>query len=460
MKSQKVIHRFFLLFLPFMLTGCYTQFQTFDQFPVEDRGYSSNYSWDEYKQEATSEREYQKEAVDPEAEALERELALQEMDIYFQDYETKRWYEEHYANKLFWEGYDAGYDDGYTDGWVNAGYFPYSARYSFNRHRFLRGYTGAFAYYDFYHYPGFYSSFWYDYGGYYGGGFYAGFYGNQWGYYSPYYNHGYWGNPYYNYHVAYNRYNWSKKYRRDADLYRKGPRNSGLVNRGDYRTRGSNGLKSGNSGDIRTRGTGVTRTRNVNTNTRVRSTNGSSIGRGSSGDVGRSRGSSVGKSRSSGSDNNTRSRGSGSSVGKRSSSGDSGKSRSRGGNNYQSTFGQTSVRDINISDIRSRSYTIPARRVSQTNGRSSSSRSGFFDLFKSTSSDRTNYRSSSLFNSRVRGINSSSRSTNSRSVKSSSSSRSSSKSTNVTRSSSSSRSSGGTKSRSSSSSSKRSRGGN
>lgn len=459
MKFQKYTHRFFLLFLPFMLTGCYTQFQTFDQFPAEDREYSSNYSWDEYKNGATSDQQYREQTADTEAEALEQELALEEMGIHFQDYQTKRWYEEHYANKLFWEGYESGYDDGYIDGWVNAGYFPYSARYSFNRHRYLRGYTGAFAYYDFYHNPGFYSSFWYGYDGFYGGGFYAGYYGNQWGYFSPYYSNSYWGNPYYNYHVAYNRYNWSKKYHRDADLYRKGPRNSGLANRGEYRTRNSSGLKSGNSGDIRTRGNGVTRTRGVNTNTRVRSTNGSSVGRGSSGDVGRSRGSSVGKSRSTGS--STRSRGSGSSVGKRNSGGDSGKSRSRGGgDNYQSNFGQTSVRDINISDIRSRTYTIPARRVSDSNKRSSSSGSGFFDLFKSTSSDRTKYRSSSSsFNDRVRAIKSSSRSTNTRSVRSSSSSRSSSKSTKVTRSSSSSRSSG-TKSRSSSSSDKRSRGGN
>lgn len=451
MKFRRLYSSLLLLLVPFLFTGCYTQFQTFAQYPAEDRHYSS---WDDGE-------EYKEQSLDndrlTEAEALERELALEEMGIYFQDYETKRWYEEHYANKLFWEGYVTGYEDGYFDGWANLGYFPYSARYSINRHRYLPGYTGAFEYYNFYHFSGhgFYASYWFNYPGYYYNGFYAAHYA-PFGYYD--FNY-YWGRPYNRYYSSYSNYLWNKKYNRDASLYRKGPRNSGLVNRGEYRTRGDNGLnRSNKGGDIRTRNTGVTRTRGINTS-RVRGTKGSSVGRGSSGNVGRSRGSSsVGKSRSSGS--STRSRSNGSSVGKRSSDGNSGKSRARGGNDkYSSNFGQTSVRDINISDFRSRTYTIPARKIARPEVRSTRSGNAFFDFFKT--SDFDHRRTSSSYNDgnqMRRSIHSPNRSSGNvrRSSVTTSSSRSSSK---VTRSSSSSKSSE-TRSRGSSSSSKRSRGGN
>lgn len=456
MKSQSISHRLFLLILPFLLTGCYTQFRTYDQFPIDDVSYSANYSWDEYKNQTAHEADNSEEKLSPEEEALLMQMELEEMGIYYQNYEVRKWYEEHYANKLYWEGYHDGFADGYStgysDGWLGSGYFPFSARYSIDRYRYLRGYTGAFDYYNFYHYPRYYSYFWFGFGSFYQSGFYAGLY-NNWGYYGPYYGDYYWGyNPYYGYYVSYNNYNWNRKYSRSADLYRKGPRNSRLVNRDEYRTRGSSSLNR-NSGDIRSRSNGITRTRTANSGTRSRITNGSSVGRNSSGTVGRSRGSSIGKSRSSG--NDSRSRGNGSSVGKRSSNGDSGKSRTRDRNNYQSSFGQTSVRDINVSDVRSRTFTIPARQISRPDF--NSRRSSIFDLFKTRSNyNYEKFDVNSYNDKRFRSVSSSSG--RNKGVRSSSS-KSSSRSSKVSRSSSSSKSSG-SRSRSSSSSSKRSRGGN
>lgn len=452
MKNSNITNRFFLLLLPFLFTGCYTQFQTQNQFPLDSDRYADYYAWDGFndRAETTANENAEDQAYyDDDEEYLDEELALEMQDIYFQDFETKRWYQEHYANKLFWEGYQEGYADGFYDGWT--GHYPYSARYSINRHRYLYGYTGAFQYYDFYHYPSYSTFLWFNYNGFNHLGFYTGYFGH-WGYYGPFYD-SYWGHPYYayghySYGYYYNNYHKSKKYR-NADIYRKGPRNGGLTSGGEYRTRSGSGLtRDNNASGIQTRGNGVTRTRGVNTG-RVRST-GSSVGRSSSGSVdrsgSRSRGSSVGKGRTNSGD--SRSRGSGSSVGKkRSSDGSNGKSRSRGGDNFSST----SVRDIDVSDLNGKTYTIPARKVKRSEVKRSSGFSNFKGFFSGFSVSRT-----SDFNTRVKSTQSSS-SSNRAKINRSSSKRSS--GTKVTRSSSSSRSSG-TKSRDSSSSKKRSRGGN
>lgn len=450
MKYSNIINRFFLLLVPFLFTGCYTQFQTHDQFPLERDRYADYYLWDGFNERAESQAEESQgqETYNENDEYLDEELALEMQDIYFQDFETKRWYQEHYANKLFWEGYREGYTDGFYEGW--AGHYPYSARYSLNRHRYLYGYTGAFHFYDFYNYPGYSSFIWFNYNGFNHLSFYTGYFGH-WGYYGPYYDW-YWGHPYYSYGYHsygyyYNNYHKYKKYR-NADIYRKGPRNGGLANTGDYRTRSGSGLTRGNDSNGITRGSGLTRTRGTNKGTRIRST-GSSVGRSSSGSVGRSgprsRGSSVGKGRTN--SNNGKSRGSGSSVGKkRSSNGNSGKSRSR--DNYSGT----SVRDINVSDLNGRTYTIPARKVQRSSVKRSSGFSSFRDFFGGFSIER----SSSDFSIGIK----STRSTSGSRSKISRGSSNRSSGTKVTRSSSSSRSSG-TKSRGSSSSSKkRSRGGN
>jgi len=451
MKYQNSVSTLILLFIPFLFTGCYTQFQTYDRYPLENDRYAGYYAWDNFDQtEGEDNSAYYNQGDE---EYLDEQMALEEDDIYYKDYETETWYKKNYADKLYWYGYEDGFGDGYSKGYSAAiddhyfyGYKPWAYNSWYRSH-----------YTPFYQYNrGYHNSFWIGFGSY-GHGYYSyPYYG--WG---GYYDYGYWGwhHPYSTSIFVYNDYHRAKKYRRSADLYRKGPRGSGLYgSAGDYRTRSGSGI------DSRSRGSGVTRSRGINTGTRVRTTDRSS-GRGSS--VGkssgtRSRGSSVGKSRSS--SGKSRSRGGGSSVGrsngssKSSGSGKTGKSRSRSGNNY-SALSTTSVRDINIPDVSTRTYTIPARRGNST----FSGYSSTFSLsdFVKGSSRRASLNSSKSFFDRV-GASTKRSSTIGRTNTSSKTTRSITRSTSSSsRSSSVSRSRGSSSSKSSGSSgSKRSRGGN
>lgn len=448
MKTSAIKSRLFLFVIPFLFTGCYTQFQTYDQFPLEGDRYSEYYSWDGF--EKGRETQNQQNHNQPsqqnngsinngEEEYIDDELQMEMNDIYYIDYETKRWYEEHYANKLFWEGYREGYADGFYDGYN--GYYPISARYSINRHRYLFGYTGAFDYYGFYHYPYYASSFWFylglaPYNSFYMG--YSGYYG-----YNPYYYDSYWGHPYYsfyNYGYAYNYYYRTIKYSRNTDLYRKGPRNSGLTNYTGSRTRSDvNSVNRRNNSSVRTRGTtDLTRSRSNTNSTRVRGTTSTTnITRNTS-----RTGNSV-----------TRTRGTSSTI-TRKGSGSSSSTRSRGSDSYLNR-----ATNIKTSTIGSdgRTFTIPSRRVTTINNRSrsNSGRVSVGDYFKNIqrSNSNRNYRSSSSRNSGYTNPRSSNVSgSNSRSSRS--------RPTSVSRSSSSSSSKSSSRSSGSSSSSKRSRGGN
>ena len=403
MKYSISTNRFFLLLIPLLFTGCYTQLQTFDKFPVEEDRYAGYYAWDGFEEARTSSEAGQEEnsAFNHEGEySSDEELALEENNIYYIDLETARWYEEHYANKMFWEGYSIGYEDGFHDG--SEAYYPYSARFSLNRHRYAYGYTGAFEYYDFYGFPyPYYPRLFYN-----RYHFYPGFVGNYADYdfyryswraalggcanitfaVSPFYDQ-YYGCYSYSYYLrygyghAYNYYHKVKKYRRDADIYRDGPRNRGLVNSSDIRSRSGDGL-------TRTQNSGLSRTRGTNSSVRVRGT-GSSTNRGSS--VGRSsgsrtRGSSVGNKRSG--TKTGKSRGTGSSVkrdrGTKKGGAKSSGTRSRSRDNKSSSFSGTSVRTINISDFNNRTYTIPSRRVKTQSINRSSNRSKFGSFLKRT----------------------------------------------------------------------------
>lgn len=469
MERSTIINRLLLLVLPIALTGCYTQFQTYDRFPLEEDRYADYNAWDDFE-------EKQKEVTYDEASYLDEELYLEENDIYFRDYETQRWYNENFANKLYWEGYGDGYQDGYSDGWAD--YYPASARYSMNRYRYLYGYTGAFEYLGFYGNPYYPSAPWLNFGFHnytFSIAFHAG-----WGrYYNTYYDH-YWGHPYYSFHsygYAYNYYHKSKKYNRDADLYRKGPRSTGLVNRQVNNNRPGLKASSGNNTTLRsrsgstitTRNRGLNRSSGTSTGSRVRSSG--NVGKSSSGSVGRgstnnrSRGSSVGTSRGNGS------RSSGSSVGnKRSSSGSNSSGARSRGNDDSNVSNRSSLSSsvIGVSrgtNERVRTYTIPTRRVVPRDQPALSRRAVLFGTFRMNNSGSGNiFKSrfpSSINNTRINSGTSrsfmNSRSNNSSSkVKSSSRSGSNSK-VERSSSSSSSRSSG---SRGSSSSSKRNRGGN
>ena len=441
MKYQNSITRLLLLFIPLLFTGCYTQFQTYDRYPLENDRYAGYYSWDRFEDANGEESSAYYNQGDE--EYLDEQLSLEEDDIFYKDYETEQWYKENYANKLYWSGYEEGFDDGYEKGYTDAvddyyfyGYKPWAYSSWYRNH------------YAPYYSRGFHNSYWVGFG--FGHGYYSyPYYG--WG---GYYDYWGWYYPHSTTIFVYNDYHKAKKYRRNADLYRKGPRGSGIYgNSGDYRTRSGRGI------DSRSRGSGITRSRGTNSGSRVR---GSSTGRGSS--VGkstgsRSRGSSVGKSRSG--SGNSRSRGSGSSVGRskgssKGSGSNSGKSRKRGNND--SGLSTTSVRDINIPDVTTRTYTIPARRGNTTFRRSSTF--SVSDIFKrsssrSSSSSNSNFfdriRSNSTSNSSIgRGSNSS---TKTRSITRGMSSSGKSSSVSRSRGSSSKKSSG-------SSSKKRSRGGN
>lgn len=443
MKLSNASNRFFLLVLPFLLTGCYTQFQTTDRFALEKERYSDYYGSEGYvdrnDNRAGQEVSYQTE----EERYLEQEYALEESGIYYKDYEAEQWYKDNYADKYYWKGYDDGFDDGYYKGYRNA-----------YRDSYVYGYT-----------PWAYNSWWYRHHTYMhrshvwlgsaGFGFYYG--APSYAYYHyPYYNgwgH-HWNYPYYNNVYVYNNYTRSKKYRRDADLYRKGPRSSGLVNRSDARSRTNyKGSRTGvrsrgvNNNSVRSRSTGNT--------SRVRGS-GRSVGRSSSGTVNkgsRSRGSSVGKGRTN--SGGSKSRGSGSSVGKSRSSGGSsgsGKTRSRGNGSNISSSSTSSV-DTGSLNTR-RTYTIPKRRVN-VNNRTTTKRSNFGSFFKKIDSQRSSRyseRAASSIGKRINGIK---KSRSSASSKVSRGTKSVTRSSTVTRSKSSS-----TKSRSSSSSKKRSRGNN
>lgn len=446
MKSSNISNRFFLLVLPFLLTGCYTQFQTTDRFALEKDRYSDYYGSEDYvdrnDNRAGQEASYQTE----EERDLEEEYILEELGIYYKDYETEQWYKDHYADRYYWKGYDDGFDDGYYKGYRNAyrdsyvfGYTPWEFNSWWYRHNVWLGFhfngpsymnIGSYWYA---HYPSYY--------GYYSYPFYSG-----WGY--------HWNYPYYNNVYVYNYYTRSQKYRRDADLYRKGPRSSGLVNRSDVRSRSN---YKGNRTDIRTRGinTGSVRSRSTGNNTRVRGS-GRSVGRTSSGTVNtgtRTRGSSVGKGRTN--SGGSKSRGSGSSVGKSRSSGgnsSSGNTRSRGNG---SNFSSSSTTSVEISSLNTkRTYSIPDRRVN-VNNRTTTKRSTFGSFFKlndSQRSSRFSARTTSSFGESRNGI---------KNIRPTSSSKIRSGTKSITRSSTVTRSkSSSTKSRSSSSSKKRSRGNN
>jgi hypothetical protein len=455
MSYSKIINRSILLVLPFLFAGCYTQFQSLDdRFPVKDKEYSQYYEWDGHEEARVAQTS---DSQDSTTAYSEQEIPLEGNNVYYINYEAKRWYDEHYANNLYWEGYDVGYEDGYTDGWRNL--YPMSAQFSINRYRYYRGYTGAFEYYGFYRNPSYINFMWYNYGGFPYYTYFTGFYG-QLGFYSPYYN-GYWGHPYYAYNAyAYINHNWNSRDRK-AEIYRKGPRSNGLINNStDGRTRNGR-LKNTNYGK-RSRGS-VIRTRSTNNTSRVRGTGSSRVGRGSSGSVGRSRGSAVGKTRGS---SGSRSRGSGSRVNKRSSSSSNGTSRSRGRGsnlNYNSTS-----HDLGNLGSNGRTFTIPSRKVpihTRTKTKRSRSRFSLGDLLFGPTNSTGNFRPSTS-GSGIRGSHYTPKTRSSRSsVKRSSRSHSSKRKTvrsSVKRSSSSSKS---TRSRSrsgssSSSSKKRSRGNN
>lgn len=366
MRYSATINLLSIFVLGFVTAGCYTQFQATERFPIEDEPRESYYSWEDEESAETGyywdEDEYTARQYDAETYDDEQELA--EAGVYYKDYETERWYKEQFENKVYWEGYNDGFEDGYAEARSE---IPYSARYSFNRYRYLYGYTGAFDGYRFYRWgPDYYNDFWfahssgfYVYGGFYNYGYHPFYYSvypfhgyNYYGYGYGYHN-SYWGVVVYNdYHRHYNRY---KKRSRDAELYRKGPRNSGLYStrtRSDYKDNRSIYRSRSSSSSVRSRSS-------VGSSTRSRSDR-SSVGRSRSGSS--KRGSAV---RSTGRSSSSK----GSSVKKDTrSNSSSSKGRSRSGNLSNlnsSTDNDQAIRKVRSVSSRSlkRSYVPESRKI-------------------------------------------------------------------------------------------------
>src|SRR6056297_664982 len=278
MKASKLSSRLSLLIIPLIFSGCYTQFPAYERSSPEHDRYSDYYAWDGFEDGRENPDAVRSYSYDEYRNSQARQgysadyydedyAALEEDGIYYKDYETENWYKDNYADNVYWKGYEDGYGNGYEDGFDGAyeraaqkyarnsyfyGYKPWAYNsWHLNSHRFHRHYIwGAGFGLHFGGFNGLWVSNWtfdmyspsgywyYDHSGYlryqyypYGSSFYNpyGFYGYS----------GFYGNPYYNTLVYYNSYTKTNRYRRSAELYRKGPRNSGLVNRDSYRSRSS-----------------------------------------------------------------------------------------------------------------------------------------------------------------------------------------------------------------------------
>ncbi len=268
MKVQKNLFGIALASLSLFLTGCYTQLQNLEYSSPTNRGiHKDYYSWGS---SSSTSGETQSDAESPSStkpaitsktadqEDVVTEEELAETGIFYKDYETAEWYEDNYADKIYWEGYDDGFSDGYDEGYEDASYHYWDAHFyslkslhrrSFSRIGFHYAWRGhlAFSYYPYYYND----PFWYGYNSSYY--YWSGFRYPIWGFYDPYYDPffyggwGYYGSPYRNYIVVYNDYHRVNRSR--SGRHYDGPRSTGLVSRG-------NGAQ--NAGITRTRGASST----------------------------------------------------------------------------------------------------------------------------------------------------------------------------------------------------------
>lgn len=282
MSNRKFLSGLSLILSSFLLTGCYTQLQSMDYTErAGKRGiHNDYYSWN-------SDREVAKESASAPAngqsitasEVVEDPTMEVEVgEIHYKDYETAQWYEDNFADRLYWNGYDEGFEDGYEEGredgyedatyeyWdahfyslrtlVRRGYFHSSFHYSWSNHL-------AFSYYPYYYYDYYWDSFRYPIGGwgYFNDPFYDPFFYGGWGYHHS---------PYRNYIVVYNDYHQNVN-RSRSGRHINGPRSTGLVSRGNgdsdatIRSRGITG------NTIRSKTTGRTRTSGITSTGRTRS---------------------------------------------------------------------------------------------------------------------------------------------------------------------------------------------
>lgn len=425
--------------LSIFLTGCYTQLQNLDYSEPRRGIHADYYTWedspstrkvsDNYTTSDTERVEASAATRAPEKDYtnVQEEDSLANspaIDVYYKDYETEQWYDDHYVNEMYWKGYDDGFADGYDEAyddfwWETRGFYSLRRPHYRNFRYQWMGYYGYQWGFGFnYHHDMYWAGFRYP----------------HWNYIDPWYDSfwgwGYYHSPYRAIVVVYNdyyRFNDNKR----ASRHLNGPRSTGLISRGngitgtprDRRTsdittnrittkrRGTTDLL-GRTGRTQTGSSTIRTPRSGNTSTgRYTGRTGTSRS-GSSGTIGRSRSNepsvSTPRSRNSGSSvkrsGSSRSRGSGVTNRSRSTS-NSGTVRSNSGSRSRSAG---TVRSTNRSGSSRSSSAVRSNSGSRSSGsavRGSSSRSGSSSSVRSSTGSRKSSSSGSSGSSRSRSRN-------------------------------------------------------
>ena len=281
MKDLIILPNIILITFSFILSGCYTQLQSLDYSKPTYR----NHSWDSYPNSNSPEDLIVSNAHDStyNDEEYVTEEDLQENGIFYKNYEIADWYEDNYADKIYWEGYNDGFEEGYSDGYSDAidDYWDdhfYSLRYTRYKYNRIGWHFGWRSYLAFSYNPYYYNDFYWN--GYYAGGYWIGFSYPIWGGYDPYY-YGGCGYHRYSYNrnlvVIYNDYHRVDRSRNNR--YYNEPRSTGLISRGNgqnneviNRSRNTDrSIQSNNNGRNRNN-TVITRRSRSNSETTVRNT--------------------------------------------------------------------------------------------------------------------------------------------------------------------------------------------
>ena len=229
MKNLIILPYIVLITLSFFLSGCYTQLRSLDHSKPTYR----NTSWNSYPKSNSSKDLTVSNANDSSSgdDEYVTDESIQENGIFYKDYEIADWYENNYADKIYWDGYNDGFDEGYNDAisdyWDDHFYSLRCSRYRYNRIGWHFGWRSYLAFsYNPYHFNDLYWN------GYYSAGYWVGFRYPIWGYDDPYYygGWGYYGNSYRrNLVVIYNDHHRVNRTRNDQ--YYNGPRSTGLVSK-------------------------------------------------------------------------------------------------------------------------------------------------------------------------------------------------------------------------------------
>ncbi len=135
MKVQIKTQNILLLIISISLFGCYTQLQGLDYIsPSSQKEIKEHKTWKKSNKKLRN-SDYEKSGKlgynDKKYDVVEDDLYAD--GVYYKDYETAKWYEENYAEKIYWEGYDDGFDDGIDYGY-DAAHDDFWHGYHINRH--------------------------------------------------------------------------------------------------------------------------------------------------------------------------------------------------------------------------------------------------------------------------------------------------------------------------------------